>query len=451
MNGLDDRPVNAKADIDALRREFSGSLPTNGMPAEKVIEELVASTHDGLLGSASGRFFAWVLGGSTEAALAADWLISTWEQNGALYNCSPAASVIEEVAGDWIKQLFGLPSDASFAFTTGCQLAHFTGLAAARHRQLKNCGWDVEVDGLCGAPSITVFVNPEKHGSVQRAIRYLGIGSKNIVDLPTDKGGTIAINEIEDLLRETSGPKIMVLNAADLNIAACDNFDEIIPIAHAHDVWVHIDGAFGLFANISPKYQHLVKGIELADSWATDAHKWLNVPFDSGMAIIKDSVAHKASMTVSASYIEADSDARDQIDWNPEWSRRARGVPIYAALREMGKNGVIDLVERSCRYCEMIATQIGALDGAVLVHRPTLNQGLVRFERAGAADHENDRFTKKVMDLVNRSGEAFFSDTVWQGRTTMRISVVNWRTNENDIERTVAAVAKVLKEERARP
>jgi glutamate/tyrosine decarboxylase-like PLP-dependent enzyme len=326
--GLDERPVSARATSDELTAAFRGPLPDTGQRPEEVIAWLTENANAGMLGSASGRFFAWVIGGAVESALAADWMVATWDQNAALYACGPAAAIIEEVAGEWIKDLLDLPREASFAFTTGCQLAHMTGLAAARHALLRRAQWDVETDGMFGAPSITIMSNDQMHGSIERAARYLGFGRRALLPLPTDASDRIAPATLAQALSERSGPTIVVLNAADLNIGACDPFADLIPIAHAAGAWVHIDGAFGLFARASRKHRHHLDGVEQADSWATDGHKWLNVPFDCGIAIVRDREAHRAAMTLSASYIAPETSARDQIDWNPEWSRRARGIPV---------------------------------------------------------------------------------------------------------------------------
>ena len=356
LDELDTAPVGATASLHELRNRFSKTLPEKGLKSTEVVTDLIENTAGGLLGCAGGRFYAWVTGGGLTTALAADWLTAAWDQNGALYACGPAASVVEETAGEWLKQLFGLPLDASFAFTTGCQFAHFTSLAAARYAVLKSVGWDVNEDGLFGAPAVRIVVSDQRHASVDRAVRYLGFGTRSIIPVPTDQDGKINIQAFTQLL-EKQCPTIVVLDAADLNIAAVDPFQTLIPIAKAVGAWVHIDGAFGLFATASDSKRHLVRGIELADSWASDGHKWLNIPYDCGFAFIRDREAHRKSMTITASYIAAvptanasqpdgNKPARDQIDWNPEWSRRARGFPIYAALRGMGREGVQDLVDR---------------------------------------------------------------------------------------------------------
>ena len=373
IDGLEERPVAARATSQELAAAFRGPLPATGHRPEEVIAWLTENANGGMLGSASGRFFGWVIGGAVESALAADWMVATWDQNAALYACGPAAAVIEEVAGEWIKELLDLPREASFAFTTGCQMAHMTGLAAARHALLRRAQWDVEADGMFGAPPMTIMINVQKHGSVERAARYLGFGRRALLPLPTDASDRITPATLAKALSESSGRTIVVLNAADLNIGACDLFAELIPIAHAAGAWVHIDGAFGLFARASRKHRRRLDGVELADSWATDGHKWLNVPFDCGIAVIRDRDAHRAAMTLSASYIASELNARDQIDWNPEWSRRARGVPVYAALKEMGRQGVEAIIDRCCAHCEALVSGIGALPGAQILHPAQLN------------------------------------------------------------------------------
>ena len=444
--GLDDRPVMAAASLEELRRRLGGPLESAGEQSKEVIGHLLESTRDGLHGSAGGRFFAWVIGGSLPSALAADWLTSAWDQNAALYGCGPAASVIEEIAGEWVKDLLQLPKESSFAFTTGCQLAHFTCLASARGRVLERTGWNVNEGGLFGAPEIRVLTSEHRHGSIDRAVRFLGFGSRSLVSIATDRSGRIEPRTLSAALHKSHQPTIVVLSAGDLNIAAFDPFEELIPIAKQCGAWVHVDGAFGLFSRASERFRHLTSGVDLADSWATDAHKWLNVPFDCGIAIVRDHTAHRDAMTIRASYITGDSSARDQIDWTPEWSRRARGIGVYAALRELGREGVSELVERTSRHCWRLVTEIGRLPGVQMLWEPHLNQGLVRFldRRPSASDADHDRMTDSIVAAINADGEAFFSLTTWDGKRAMRVSVVNWRTSERDVERTIAAVRRVL-------
>jgi glutamate/tyrosine decarboxylase-like PLP-dependent enzyme len=449
LEHLEQTPVGATTSLTELRQRLGRQLPDTRMEATQVIDELVADTSGGILGNAGGRFFGWVIGGSLPAALAADWLTATWDQNAALYACGPAAAVIEEVCGTWLKELLGLPSGASFALVSGCQMAHVTCFAAARHALLRRHGWDSEHDGLSGAPRIRVLSSGERHGSIERAVRLLGLGSRCVVDLPVDEHGCLAPTTLCNALAERPDlPTIVLLQAGDLNIGAYDPFAELIPLAHHAHAWVHIDGAFGLWAAASPASRHLLAGVEQADSWATDGHKWLNVPYDCGYAFVAHPQAHRGSMSHRASYLTHDEDARDQIDWNPEWSRRGRGIATYAALRQLGREGVADLIERCCRHAHTLATQIGALPGAELVWEPQINQGLVRFldpsPHATSADH--DRRTDAVIAAIMETGEAFFGGTTWQGQRCMRVSVCNWQTNEADVARAIVATQRVLKQ-----
>jgi glutamate/tyrosine decarboxylase-like PLP-dependent enzyme len=320
-------------------------------------------------------------------------------------------------------------------------------LAAARHAVLRDAGWDVNVAGLCGAPPVRVITSEHRHGSIDRAVRYLGFGTRSLVALEADAQGRVTPQALASELGRSRTPSIVVLDAADLNIAAFDSFPTLTPIARSAGAWVHVDGAFGIFARASRSKRHHLAGVEEADSWATDGHKWLNVPFDCGMVFVRDREAHRAAMSVSAAYIAAEEHARDQIDWNPEWSRRGRGIAIYAALRELGRNGLENLIDRTCAYAEAIVAGIGVLPNVEVLWRPQLNQGLVRFldPRANAGDADHDARTDAVINAINRTGEAFFSGTSWRGRRAMRVSVVNWRTTEADVQRTVAAVASVLR------
>ncbi len=314
---LDQTSVSATASPADLRTRLARPLAQEGMDAVHVIDELVADVDGGVVGTAGGRFFGWVVGGAVPASLAADWLTSTWDQPTALYASGPAEAVIEEVCGQWLKELLGLPLVASFALVTGCQMAHVTCLAAARHALLDRHGWNVERKGLAGAPHIRIVSSNQRHGSIERAVRVLGLGSDNVVDLPVNEKGQLEARTLSQALQEDRHrPAIVVLQAGDINIGAYDPFAELIPIAHESGAWVHIDGAFGLWAAASPRYRHLLAGVTQADSWATDGHKWLNVPYDCGYAFVADSKAHWASMSHRASYLTHDTEARDQIDWH---------------------------------------------------------------------------------------------------------------------------------------
>ena len=454
LDGLDQRPVRPTATRDELRRRLGAPLDDRGIDPTQVIDDLVAATLGGHLGSASGRTFAWVMGGALPSALAADWLVSTWDNNAALYVSAPASAVVEEVAGRWVKDILGLPADASFAFTTGCQMAHVTCLAAARHALLSKKGWDVERYGLFNAPHIRVLANEHRHGSLTRALRFLGFGSNSLELLATGADARLEPAVLSAAMGKTpAAPTIVVLHAADLNVGAFDPFVELISFAKSRGAWVHVDGAFGLWVRASARHRALADGIEQADSWATDAHKWLNTPQDIGIAIVADAAAHKAAMDISAAYLSSDGRARDPIDWTPEWTRRARGFPVYAALRELGRAGAANLIDRCCEHAFQLVRGLGTLHEVEVVAYPTLNQGLVRFldkhPHATAAAH--DAKTDRMIEAINREGSAFFSGTTWQGRRAMRISVVNWRTTNEDVERTVRAVAQVLESERRSP
>lgn len=447
LENLDHTSVAATVDLATLRQRLAKPLPRKGVAPAQIIDELTDDVRGGLLGSAGGRFFGWVIGGALPAAVAADWLNSVWQQNAALYACSPAAAVVEEVVGEWLKEILHLPKSASFALVTGCQMAHVTCLAAARHALLARRGWDVESDGLFSAPGIRIISSSERHGSFERAVRLLGFGSSRIKLLDVDSEGRLLPDALEtELEKEQETPTLVLLQAGDINIGAYDSFETLIPIAHRYKAWVHVDGAFGLWAAATPRLRHLLKGAEGADSWATDGHKMLNVPFDSGFAFIADPEAHRASLSIRASYLTHDADARDQVDWNPEWSRRARGFPAYAALRQLGVEGISALIEGCCRHALAIVKRVGALPGAEVVWEPVINQGLVRFRdlRPDAKEEDHDRRTDEMIAAIQRTGEAFFGGTTWRGRRAMRVSVCNWQTSDADVDRVVKAFEAAL-------
>jgi glutamate/tyrosine decarboxylase-like PLP-dependent enzyme len=350
LDSLDERPVFPAASLEELRAAFGSPLPDEPVEPKRVVRELAEAADEGVVAMAGGRYFGFVIGGSVPAALAADWLTTAWDQNAGLYVGGPAVSVAEEVAGGWLRELLRLPETASFGFVTGCQMAHVTALAAARHRVLANAGWDVNLDGLAGAPPIAVLVGEKVHVTVPRALRLLGIGASAVVPVAADDQGRMRPDALRDALAGVSGPAIICAQAGEVNTGAFDALPEIAAAGREAGAWLHLDGAFGLWAAASSRLAHLVEGAELFDSWATDAHKWLNVPYDNGVAFCADPEAHRAAMAVHADYlVHAEPEpgaARDQMEWNPEFSRRARGVPVYAALRSLGRSGVAELVER---------------------------------------------------------------------------------------------------------
>jgi glutamate/tyrosine decarboxylase-like PLP-dependent enzyme len=448
IEGLNQSRVAPTASFRTLRQRLTRPLADDGIAPKQVITELARDVEGGIMGSAGGRFFGWVIGGSLPSALAADWLTSAWDQNAGHSACAPAAAQVEETAGQWLKELLNLPPEASFALVTGCQMAHVTCLAAARHAVLGRRDWDVEKRGLFSAPPVRIISSDMRHETFERAIRLLGFGLEQATYLPSNSAGRLPAEALQgELEKHPAAPTIVLLQAGDVNTGAFDSFESLVPIAKRQGAWVHIDGAMGLWAAASPRYRHLVKGAEAADSWATDGHKFLNVPYDCGYAFVRDAQAHRASMSHTASYLPPDDNrARNQLDWTPEWSRRARAFPTYAALRELGRNGVAELIERCCRHANSLVMEIGGLPGAEVVAEPIINQGLVRFldPAPGSSDKDHDRLTDEVIAAIVATGEAFFGGTTWRGRRAMRVSVSNWQTSETDVRRVVDAVQAVL-------
>ena len=437
VESLDERPVWPPATVDELRSTLGGRLPDGPSDPLEVVEALAQAAEPGVVGIPSGRYFGFVIGGAVPASLAADWLASTWDQNAGLVVAGPSAAVVEEVAGGWLKELLGIPATASFAFVTGCQMAHVTCLAAARRAVLLQAGRDVEEDGLAGTPPIRVLAGAKRHVTVDRALRLLGLGSSAVVVVEADSQGRMDADALGAALAAGKGPAIVCAQAGEVNTGAFDAIPEIAGLAREHGAWLHVDGAFGLWAAASPSLRHLVAGAEQADSWATDAHKWLNVPYDCGLAFVAHPDVHRASMRLSAEYLVADPHAaRDQMDWTPEFSRRARGFAVYAALRSLGRSGVADLVERCCARARQFAEAAESLPGCEVVNDVVLNQVLFRFA--------DDETTSDVLAAVQAGGEAWMSATTWDGRPAIRLSVSNWRTTEGDIDRTIAAFARAL-------
>jgi glutamate/tyrosine decarboxylase-like PLP-dependent enzyme len=438
----DDAPVfPAAVDADAVRTAL-GTLPDGPTPPERVIDELVDAVSPALVTTTGGRYFGFVVGGSLPAAAAADVLATGWDQIAFNGLSSPAAALVEEVAGGWLKDLLGLPAHASFGFVTGGQGANTVALAAARHRVLADAGWDVEADGLVGAPAVRVIATGERHATIERSLRLLGLGTRCVVPTATDEQGAIDVDDLRRILADgPSGPTIVSLQAGNVNSGAFDDLTAATAAAHQHGAWVHVDGAFGLWAAASPALRHLTVGVETADSWATDGHKWLNVPYDCGYVFCAHPDDHAAAMAYTASYLTGQGGAgavRGPSDFVVESSRRARGFATWAALRELGRQGVADLVERCCAHARRFADALSALDGVTVVNDVVLNQVLVHFV--------DDATTDRVIDLVQRSGECWMGATTWRGQRLMRISVSSWRTTEADVDRSVAAIEHALAE-----
>ncbi len=440
VEGLGDRNVGPTASIEELRAALGGPLPEAPVPADQVVAQLAASADGGLVASAGPRYFGFVFGGSVPAALAADWLTSAWDQNALSVAASPAATVVEEVCAAWLTELLGLPATASVAFVTGCQMANVTALAAARHHVLAEAGWNIENDGLTGAPPITVIVGAERHVTIDRALRILGIGSRQIVPVAADDQGRLSADALPEALASTTGPRIVCAQAGNVNTGAFDPLDVVCDLAHEAGAWVHVDSAFGLWAAVSDRHRHLLAGIERADSWATDGHKFLNVPYDSGVAVVADAMAHRAAFSANASYLSlGEGDAREPVDYTPEASRRARGFPMYAALRSLGRSGIADLVDRCCAHARRFADLLSAAPGVEVLNDVVLNQVLVRF--LDPSGQHDDR-TRAVVAAVQRDGTCWLGGTVWQGRAAMRISVSNWSTTADDVDRSAEAILR---------
>jgi glutamate/tyrosine decarboxylase-like PLP-dependent enzyme len=427
LDSLEHRPVFPQASPEELRQALAVPLQDAPLAPEQVVEELAAAADPGLVAMPSGRYFGFVIGGGLPAALASDWLATTWDQNAGLYVAGPSASVVEQVVREWVCDLLGLPEHASIGFVTGTQMGSVTALAAARYRALERFGWDVARDGLAGGPRVRVLVGEKRHVTIDRALRLLGLGAPEPV--AADDQGRMDVDALRAALESGDGPTIVCAQAGEVNTGAFDPFEQIADAAAAHGAWLHVDGAFGLWAAASPRLRHLVRGVERADSWITDAHKWLNVPYDSALVLCRDAEAHRAAMTVSASYLIQDDGARavrDQVDWVPEFSRRARGFAVYAALRSLGRNGLAELVDRACACARLFAERIVSLPGVELVNDVVLNQVLFRF----ATDEETDEVLRRVQD----SGDVWMSGTMWAGRRAIRVSVSNWQTTAEEIE-----------------
>jgi glutamate/tyrosine decarboxylase-like PLP-dependent enzyme len=443
LDTLPDRPVAGERDVTALRQQLVTPLPQAGEDPTAVIERLAEVGGRTAVAMAGPRYFGFVIGGSLPAALAADWLTSTWDQNAGLFVAGPAASVVEEAVGAWLIDLFGLPADSGYGLVTGCQMAHFTCLAAARQATLESAGWDVTARGLFGAPEIEVVVSAEAHSTVHTALQYLGLGRDRSHVVEADEQGRIRADRLETVLDDipVGAPLIVSLQAGNVNTGSFDPIADGIALARRREgAWVHVDGAFGMWAAASPELRPLVEGIGLADSWATDAHKWLNVPYDSGLAFVADAQVHQRAMAPPhAAYLEY-GDERDQMSWVPEFSRRARGFTQYAALRTLGRDGVRDLVERCCHLARRMAEQLDAAEGVQVLNDVVLNQALVRFTPPDGGDP--DAFTREVVRRVQADGTLWLSGTTWHGMAAMRISVSNWSTTEADADASVQAILR---------
>ncbi|MEO8264044.1 MAG: aminotransferase class V-fold PLP-dependent enzyme [Ilumatobacteraceae bacterium] len=440
---LRDAMVTPTATPAELRASLGGPTPQHAADPVVVVNRMADAVEaGGLMAMDSGRFFGFVIGGALPVALAADWLVTAWDQNTGLFAPSPATSVIEEIAGRWMLDLLGLPPESSFAFVTGGQMANTTALAAGRHHVLAAVGWDVEADGLVGSPSIRLVVGEEVHVTVPRAARLLGLGTKSIERVAVDANGAMLAADLERVLAGDPGrPTIVCCQAGNVNTGAIDPIGELAAIAHAQGAWLHVDGAIGLWAAACRTTPRLV-GIEQADSWSTDAHKWLNVPYDCGIVICRHHQSHRAAMTVTAAYLvqAAPGTDRDPVDWNPEFSRRARGVPVYAALASLGREGIEAIVDRCCAHARRFAEVLGAEPGVVVLNDVVLNQVLVQFLDPSGRDEDHDARTRAVIAKVQQDGTCWLGGSTWRNKAVMRISVSNFATTDADVEASIAAI-----------
>lgn len=442
LESLPERRVYPEASYEQIRAALDHGLPDVGLDPAQVAADLVRDLGPHVTAHASGRFYGFVIGGLHPASWGAELLVSTWDQNAGLYPPTPGVAVAEELAAEYLLDLLHLPGGSSVGFVTGGQMANFTCLAAARDQVLRDVGWDVEADGLVGAPPITVVLKEGVHSTVLRALRFLGLGERSAVFVACDEQDRVLPDALERTLREVRGPTLVTVEAGNVNTGSFDDFDAVADLADAHrtagnPTWVHVDGAVMLLAAASPAMAGRTRGLDRLDSWSTDGHKLLNVAYDCGVAVCRSPAPHRAAMSVQASYLEQGTGARDAMDWNPEFSRRARGVGVYATLRALGRQGVADLVERTCRLARRFADELAAGGRAEVVNDVVANQVLVRWL---SPDGDNGALAEAVMAAVRRDGTAFFSGTTYRGERLMRISVSDWATDDDDVTRVVEAL-----------
>ncbi|HEX2805294.1 MAG TPA: pyridoxal-dependent decarboxylase [Kineosporiaceae bacterium] len=434
LSSLDHRPVPAQASIHEVTQALGAVLPVTGSDPAEVVDRLAEACGPGLAAMPSGRFFGFVIGGTHPAALATDWLVSAWDQNCALRRTTPAHSAVEDVTGAWVVDLLGLPKGSAVGFVTGATMANFTGLAAGRDAVMRRAGWDVGQRGIHGGPRVRVLVGEERHDTVDLALRYLGLGTPEPV--PVDEQGRLRADALQSALEGGGGePTIVVLQAGNVHSGAFDPLADAIAAAHAHGSWVHVDGAFGLWAAASPSYRHLVTGCEAADSWTTDAHKTLNVPYDNGLVIVRDPAALRAAMGMQGAYLIHD-ERGEPFDKVPEISRRGRAFPVWAVLRSLGRSGVADLVERLCGHASAFAAGLDGIPGVEVLNDVVFTQVCATFG--------SEERTREVVRRLLADGTAWITGSTWHDRCVLRISVSNWSTSDSDVERSLDAVRKAV-------
>jgi glutamate/tyrosine decarboxylase-like PLP-dependent enzyme len=436
-------PLHPAVDADDLRAAFDVGLPDRGRAGAEVIDDLIRAAEPGLVGNIDPRFFAWVMGGSHPVGVAADWLTSVWGQNAGIYQTAPAAAIAEEVAGRWLVELLELPAECSVGFTTGATMAAFICLAAARGEVLARAGHDFGRDGLQGAPDVRIFVSDAAHASNFAALGYLGFGERNIARVATDDQGILDPGALGEALAAHEGPAIVICQAGQINTGAFDRFGDIADVTAARGAWLHVDGAFGLWVRATSGLRGLAAGAERADSWAVDGHKWIQVPYDCGYAIVRDPAAHRRAMDITASYLnESPDDGRNSTHYNPELSRRARGFATWAMLQTLGRAGIAEMIERHCRCARLIAERCAAIQGIEVLNRVEINQVVLAFARFDG-DGEADDLTDRVGELINESGHFFLRTADWKGRRVLRISVIENETDEETAESLVREIERV--------
>jgi len=444
-------PLRPSATASELRALIDVGLPDDGRDGRAVIDELVTAARPGLIGNTGPDFFAWVMGASHPVGVAADWLTSAWGQNAAIYATAPAAAIAEEAVAQWLLDLLRLPPSSSVGFASGATMASFICLAAARSAVLRKAGYDLETDGLIGAPPIAVFVGEEAHTTIFSGLRYLGFGRKNIVEIATDDAGRMRADDLEAKLDRHAGPKIIVGQAGHINSGAFDPFAELAELAEAHGAWLHVDGAFGLWARAVPELAELCQAVEAADSWAVDGHKWLQVPYDSAFAIVKDADAHRRTMDTSASYIaEKPGDGRNPTQYGPELSRRARGFAAWAVLQALGRNGVADLVGGHCRLARHLAARLSAEPGITVMNDVALNQLAIAFDTP-TLEADADALTARVVAEIQKENTSFVESAVWKGRQVLRVSIISAETRQEHVDRLAASIVGAWRRVRADP
>jgi glutamate/tyrosine decarboxylase-like PLP-dependent enzyme len=430
---------------EALAR-FDAPVPRAGAPLDQIISELIALSEPGLAAMTGPRFFGWVIGGTEPAGVAADWLASAWGQNAGNAAATPSAAAAEEISGRWLLELLDLPRESSVGFVTGATIANFTCLAAARGEVLRRVGWDADKQGLFGAPPIHVVLGEEAHSTVFSALKYLGLGTDRVVSVPTNADGRMRTDAFEVALKKLDGPIIAIAQAGHINSGAFDPFDEIAPLVHAKGGWLHVDGAFGLWARVAPDLAYLARGVEQADSWGTDGHKWLQTPHDCGYAIVRDRNAHRRAMLIAASYLP-EGEERHPADYAPELSRRARGFPTWAMIRALGRAGIADMVSRHCALARRFAQKLAEEPYVEILNEVALNQIAVRLGKDMDGER-SDALTQRTIARIQQEGECFVGGAHWRGRQIIRISVIGASTTEADIDRSAEAILSAWRAER---